>query len=200
MAFKYGQMVQNMKDSGKLIWLKVLEDSFWLMEMFTKEIGLMIKRMERVSTFMPKELLTKVAGLKTSKKAQEEKSGQMAHTTKELTSKERSMDKASFSGLTEPSIMDSGKTTKCTDQENSNGLMVEHTKENMPMIRSMDRGFTHGLMEECIKVDFIMESSTEKVCIDRRQDKKFTVSGKEARKVKYVSPMMNFWHRRIMFE
>jgi hypothetical protein len=28
MVFKYGQMVPNTKDFGKLIWLKVSEDSF----------------------------------------------------------------------------------------------------------------------------------------------------------------------------
>ena len=39
MVFKYGQTDQSMRDSGKVIWQKVMEDSFLLMAMFTKEIG-----------------------------------------------------------------------------------------------------------------------------------------------------------------
>jgi hypothetical protein len=68
MGFKYGLMDQNMKDFGRTIWQRDLVDSFLPMEMFIKEIGLMIRLMEMESIFMQKEQHIKVAGLKINKK------------------------------------------------------------------------------------------------------------------------------------
>ena len=200
MAFKYGQMVRNMRVFGKLIWQKVLEDSFLPTEMFTKETGLTTKHMVRENTSMLKVPPTKEVGTKISKKDKAERSGQMDHTMKVRISEVRSMGKASFSGQMEQNIMDNGKITKCMDRENSNGQMVVLIKGTTQMIRSMDRGFILGLMEECTKADFIMENSMVKEYIGRQQAKKFTASGKEVKRAKYVKRTMNFCHSKIMSE
>lgn len=84
-VFKYGQMDRSMKDSGTMIWLVVMEDSFLLMVMCIKEIGLMIKHTVMVNISMLKEQHTKVAGTKINKKEQDEKNGQMVHFMKEFT-------------------------------------------------------------------------------------------------------------------
>lgn len=82
MVFKYGQTDQSMRDSGKVIWQKVMEDSFLLMVMSTKEIGLTTKLMAKESIFTLKEQHIKEAGSKTSKKVSVGKNGQMVHTMK----------------------------------------------------------------------------------------------------------------------
>lgn len=79
MVYKYGPTDRNMKDFGIMIWHEVMEDSFWLTEMFIKEIGLMIKLMAMVNIFMQKEQHTKADGMKINKKEMDVKSGQMVH-------------------------------------------------------------------------------------------------------------------------
>lgn len=68
MVFKFGQMDLNMKGSGIKIWHVDMEGSYWLMEMYIKVTGLMIKHMGKVSISMPKEQLTKADGTKINKK------------------------------------------------------------------------------------------------------------------------------------
>lgn len=52
LAFKCGLMEQGMRDSGRIIELMVMEGLCISMEMFTKEIGSMIKQMALVSMYM----------------------------------------------------------------------------------------------------------------------------------------------------
>lgn len=56
-----------MKAGGRMTKLMEEEDSFMQMEIFTKEIGLMIKHMALVHTHIPMEQLTEVNGTATSK-------------------------------------------------------------------------------------------------------------------------------------
>ena len=82
MAFKCGPMVPSMKDFGLKIWLVDMEGSFWLMEICTKETGLMIKHTVKEIITMLKVQCTKEDGLKINKKAKAEKNGQMEVSTK----------------------------------------------------------------------------------------------------------------------
>ena len=85
MVYKFGQMDQNMKDSGIMIWHVDMEDLFLLMVMFTKVIGLMIKLMATVNISTQKEQHTKVGGMKINKKDQDERNGLMVRFMKEFT-------------------------------------------------------------------------------------------------------------------
>lgn len=60
--FKYGRMVQNMKDNGKTIKLMVMENSGILMVTFMKEIGLMIRPMDMEYIYIQMEQNMKVNG------------------------------------------------------------------------------------------------------------------------------------------
>ena len=84
-VYKYGLMDRSMKDSGIMIWLVVMEDSFLLTVMCIKETGLMTKLTAMVNISMLKVQHTKVAGTKINKKVQDEKNGQMVHSMKECT-------------------------------------------------------------------------------------------------------------------
>ena len=68
MGCKFGLTVLNLKDFGKMIWQMGTGDSFWRTEMFSKEIGSMIRRMEMEIIIMLKVQLTKGAGMKINKK------------------------------------------------------------------------------------------------------------------------------------
>ena len=61
-AFKYGQMVQNIKDFGKMIKLKGGVGLFTAMEMYMKDNGKMIKRMVEEFIFISQERHIKVTG------------------------------------------------------------------------------------------------------------------------------------------
>ena len=124
MAFKYGQMVQNMKDFGFKIWLQDMVVLFLLTEICIRAIGSMIKHMVRVIITMLKEPCIKEGGLKINKKVMAEKNGPMVVSTKVNTSEERNMEKVYFNGQMEPNIMENGKTIKCMVMVNLNGQMV----------------------------------------------------------------------------
>lgn len=61
-AFKYGQMVQSIKDFGRMIKLKGEVGLFTAMEMYMKDNGKMIKRMVEESIFISQERHIKVIG------------------------------------------------------------------------------------------------------------------------------------------
>ena len=199
-VFKYGQMDQSMKDSGTMIWLVVMEDSFLLMVMYIKETGLMIKHTAMVNISMRKEQHTKVAGTKINKKEKDEKNGQMVPFMKEFTYEAKSMEKELFNGQMVPSITDNGKTIKCMAKENSVGQTVVYIKVITLMIRNMDKVFIHGQMEGCIKEDFIMVNSMAKVSIDKPTAKKFMAYGRKAKKVSYVKTKKNLMSLKTTFD
>ena len=191
-VYKFGLMVRSMKDFGRVIWLKGMEDSSLLMGMSIKGIGLTIRLTARENISTLKEQHTWEAGTKISKKVTVERNGQMVHTTKVPTLEARNTEKESFSGPTEQNIMVNGKTTRCTAKVNSNGPMVEHMRVTMQTTKSMVKEFTTGQMVDNIREDFIMVNSTAKACIDKPTDKKFTVYGKKERKARFVRITRNF--------
>ena len=191
MVFKYGQMDQNMKDSGTKTWQEDLVGSYWLTAMFIRVHGVMTRLMGKVNISMQKELHTKAAGTKTNKKVEVKKSGQTVRFIKDAISKEKNTVKAHSNGLMEPSIMATGKITKCMVEDNLIGLTVVCMMVIIQMIRNMDKVSIHGLTGECIMGDFIMENSTAKEHINKRINKKFTVYGRKERKASYVRTEMN---------
>jgi hypothetical protein len=177
MAFKYGQMVLNMKDSGTMIWLEALADLYSLMVIFILEIGQMIRHMELESTFMLKEQLIKEDGTKISKKDKVEKNGQTVLSMKVSISEEKNTEMEYLSGLMEQNIMENGVIIKCMDMESSTGLMVEFIKVITAMTKNMDKVFTLGQMEECTKEDFQMENNMVKEFTNNKMVNKFTAYG-----------------------
>ena len=61
-AFKYGLMVQSIKDFGRMIKLKVGVGSFTAMETYTKDNGKMIKQMVEEYIFIFQAQHIKVTG------------------------------------------------------------------------------------------------------------------------------------------
>ena len=62
MGCKYGLMAVNMKVFGKKIWLTATADLFWLMVMYLKATGSMIKHMDWVTIIMKRVQLIKDNG------------------------------------------------------------------------------------------------------------------------------------------
>ena len=91
----------------------------------------MIKLMAKVNISMLKVQLTKVVGMKISKRVMEKKSGQMVLFTTDSISVAKSMAKEYFNGQTVLSMTETGKTTKCMASAHLSGLMEEFTKESI---------------------------------------------------------------------
>lgn len=128
--FKFGMMVLSIKVSGKTTKQTERADSFTLMGMFMKAIGLMIKHMvmEFILTLTEPNML--VIGKKTNRTDMELRHGQMVQSTQVLMSMERSMVK-----------------------ENSFGQMAQDMKENLTIITSTESESMSGPTE-----DSMMES------------------------------------------
>jgi hypothetical protein len=86
--FKSGQMVRGMLGSGSTTKLTAMGNFFMPTEMYTKECGLKIRRMVKVSTPMEMVLPTKAAGRTTSRTVGAKRFGQMAQNMKETLCKE----------------------------------------------------------------------------------------------------------------
>jgi hypothetical protein len=179
---KFGLTVLNLKDFGKMIWQMGTGDSFWRTEMFSKEIGSMIRRTEMEIIIMLKVQLTKGAGMKINKKEEGEKNGRIVPIMKENITEAKNTEVEYFNGRTGPSIMANGKTIKCTGRASLNGLMGESIRANTKMIKNMAKAFILGRMEECIKDNFKMGSNMEKGHIVNQMDKKYMECGKKAKK------------------
>ena len=82
-VYKYGQMVQDMMDSGKMELLKDTEGWFMPRETYMKVNGWMTKLMVMVSTLTLMEASMKVNGLMISNMDLESKDGQMVLSMKE---------------------------------------------------------------------------------------------------------------------
>lgn len=128
--FKFGMMVLSIKVSGKTTKQTERADSFTLMGMFMKAIGLMIKHMvmEFILTLTEPNML--VIGKKTNRTDMELRHGQMVQSTQVLMSMERSMVK-----------------------ENSFGQMAQDMKENLTIITFTESESMNGPTE-----DSMMES------------------------------------------
>ena len=129
--YKYGQMGQNTKDFGKMIWQKTTGDLFWPTVMCTLDTGARIRLMEMASISMRKVLRTKVDGLMISKKEKGMKHGLMVLFTKVITLMARKKVTDSLNGLMELCTMVVGKTTKWMEPEISNGLTVDNIQANI---------------------------------------------------------------------
>ena len=70
-----GLMVQNMKDSGKMIWRLDTVGLYWPTEMYTKVNGLKTKPMGKANTIMLRAQLIAVVGSKISKRVKVVKNG-----------------------------------------------------------------------------------------------------------------------------
>ena len=64
---RFGVMGRSTRGTGIVIWLMGEEDLFMQMEMFSKEIGSMIKHMVREFTFIGRELAIQVSGTRINK-------------------------------------------------------------------------------------------------------------------------------------
>jgi len=99
---KYGQMAQNMKDTGRMIWQMAGEDSYIKMETSMKESGLTIKLMVEEPTSMLMELNILESGLMINRMDMELRRGLMVPATKAIMKMERSTVVVHSSGRIHP--------------------------------------------------------------------------------------------------
>ena len=59
-------------------------------------------------------------------------------------------------------MKESGSKIKCMDKVSTRGKMVEDMRDSMSSTKNKDLVNTNGLMVECIVVNGLMESSTDK--------------------------------------
>ena len=76
MECRFGLMVQNMKDFGKMTWLLDMVDLYWPTEMYIRVNGLRTKPMDKANITMPRVQPIAVVGSKISKRVQVVKNGQ----------------------------------------------------------------------------------------------------------------------------
>jgi hypothetical protein len=108
MEFKCGQMVQDIKEIGKIIKLMVKENLFMLMEIFIKVNGKMIKLMDLVVINIPMELHMKDIGKMIINKEKEHKNGLMVVDMKGSIKEEKRMGKDIIFGATKVFIKEIG--------------------------------------------------------------------------------------------
>ena len=100
-----------------------------LMVIFMTDNGKMTKLMDSVNTLILMELSTKDTGLMINNMVKERKSGQMVHSMKVTINLVRKMEEESSCGLIGLHTMVTSSTTIFTVKENTNGLMVVNTKD-----------------------------------------------------------------------
>jgi hypothetical protein len=168
-VYRYGKMVRNMRDIGRMTWPMARAALFTLMEMFTRVNGLMTRLMEEELTFIWMVLSTLETGEKINNMASELKRGLMGLVMRATMSMGRSMEPVLSNGLMVACTLgnsiiitfmgkecilgpmventkENGETIKCMAEEHSNGLMEESTWENTLMIKSKAMVNSFGLM------------------------------------------------------
>lgn len=88
---KFGEMGQNMKATGRMIWLMEKEDLSILMVMYMRESGQMTKLMEEVSIYIWMEPNTMENGKKTNNMDMDKRPGQMGLNMKAIMNMVRNM-------------------------------------------------------------------------------------------------------------
>jgi len=141
---KSGQMVLSTKDSGRTIWLKVLESLFMLTEISTMENGKLTKRTEKelILIQMAPDML--VTGLKISSMELEKKLGQMVPHTKETTRRAKKMAKETLGGRMVQCLWEISKITTLKESEFTLGLTEGCTRESGRTTRCTEREFLRG--------------------------------------------------------
>ena len=116
MEFKYGPMVQGMRDSGRGIKLMVKEPSGMSMEMCLKANGEKIRLMVMVYILIVMELNMKGTGKTTYSMDLVLNSGLTIQSMREITLWGRSMAKAHTNGVMGLNILESGKKIKFMEE------------------------------------------------------------------------------------
>ena len=104
---RHGQMAQYTRDIGRTAKLMGVEDLFIQKAMSKRWTGSMVRQTVKATTCMLMDPSMKVAGKTICNMETGMKLSLTGHATKDNTLKERSMDKASFSGKMETATSDS---------------------------------------------------------------------------------------------
>ena len=112
MEFKYGKMVQNMREIGDLIRLVDMVNSGMLMEMFSRENGLTIKLMDMEFMFIRMELDTRESGKMICNMGRVKRYGLIIQCMKVITMKVKNMVKVCIFGKTDQATMEIGTKTE----------------------------------------------------------------------------------------
>ncbi len=126
MASKSGKMEPNMRETGVSTKHVAMANSGMSMEIFSKVNGKTTKQMGMESIFIKMELNMKENGKTIYSMVKEKKYGQIIQCMKDITMKERNMEKACIFGKTGHVTMVTGMKIELKDTENINGKMVEH--------------------------------------------------------------------------
>ena len=168
---KSGKTDPSTMATGRMVLLMDEEDSYMLMVTYMMATGRMIKHMERDNIRTPMVLNMMGSGLKINKKVKVRRngwmglamleiirternkgkaisSGQMAPSTKEISSKITSKETEHTDGLIRDSSLVNGKTTKCMAPACLLGMTAGNTKVSIWMTKNQDTVFSHGQMED----------------------------------------------------
>lgn len=119
-----------MKDIGNVIMHKEKVSFYMLMEINMKEIGIMIKLMNREFILMSTGLNIRENGRTAYKMALELKLGKKVSYMKDLIKLEKNMAKANTYGWINQNIKENGLKTVLMERVFINGLMEEYMKGN----------------------------------------------------------------------
>jgi hypothetical protein len=140
-----------MKDIGRMIKLLEKEDSFMLTETFTKDNGKKTKQMVMEYILTKMELCIKVIGWKINNTEKVRKHGLMEQNIQVITSMERKTVEGIFSGLTTPDLKENSRITIFKGSALIRGLMDGNTQGCGSTTKWMGKEYLHGLMEGSMK-------------------------------------------------
>lgn len=141
-----------MKVGGKEEWLTEVDVSFTQMEMCMKDNGKMIKHRDRVYILMVTGRSTRVCGKVINSMGLARKYGQMVLNIKEITFKEKNMELANSSGLTDRYIKGIFSTIIFMVKEHINGAMGGNMRDSGEKTECTIGAYLNGRMEDNILV------------------------------------------------
>lgn len=146
MAYKYGQMEQCIRDTGKMEKHLAKVNLHMSMEMSMMDSGQMIKPVVEESIFITMAPATKENGQMITNTAMEFRNGLTVVVIRVCISKVKNMDKENMFGETAAFITETGSKTKLQVLANMCGLMDEDILEIGSIIRCMEVDSTVGGM------------------------------------------------------
>ena len=146
-VIKSGVMVVSTKDIGKMIKPMEKEDLFTQMEISMTDTGKMIKPTDSVVTLILMEQSIKDIGKMISNMVRVKNNGQTVLNTLEATSTERKMVSVNSFGQINLHMMVNLLITIFTAKESTDGQTEENTSETGLIIKFMVKVSSHGLID-----------------------------------------------------
>ena len=154
--FKFGRMEQNMMDIGIIMKFLERESSYMQIKIHMMATFLQGRPMDMALTNSQTVKLTKEVGRMTNLMVKVSKHLETVPFTKETSLKDLNRDMVSTSGTIILPTKAIGKLTSFMERVNTFGLMVDDTEENGKRVQCMAKENLHMKMGAYIKVAFKM--------------------------------------------